>query len=624
MAQTTAALTAPAAPTSLSAAAAGWSQIDLSWTAPAADPNRAAATGYAIEWSADGNDPWTALAAITDAATTTYADTGLASETTRHYRVRATSSVGDGAWSTTASAVTAANRAPSFSYGHLRLNVKENTAPGTVVSDAPIPAASDPDNDTLTYTLDDGNYPEPSFTIDANRQLLVKAGASFDYEEGRPFYVLTLTATDPGGLSASARVFFYIVDVSEPPPAPTNLSATASSGSQIDLSWTAPAAVQEQVAATGYAIEWSADGNDPWTALAAITDAATTTYSDTGLASETTRHYRVRATSDAGDGAWSTTASATTAANRAPAFPSDTRSLSVSENAAAGTVVGTVTATDPDAGDTLSYALTGSNAFTIDNAGQITVATGATLDYETTPAYAVTVTAKDSGGLTDTITVNISLTDVALSYRQVRTWTGRNLDNTADVTLTTYGDWSANANPPNAPDITSETTTETRDTDTKVRKTITWTDGTNKAYQRSDWYFPTRTETYYETETYSVTERRRWTSWNASHRAVHRSDGTPVLGSPLIHYAISNTYSDWTTAASPSTPPHPTEVAGYGYLPSYTDMNIYATGSGLETRQVQRTRQVERTRTVTVTPVYTPRGGPNENLPARTESEERP
>ena len=37
------------------------------------------------------------------------------------------------------------------------------------------------------------------------------------------------------------------------------------------------------------------------------------------------------------------------------------QSFSMNENAAKGTVVGTVVATDPDAGDTLTYAITGGN-----------------------------------------------------------------------------------------------------------------------------------------------------------------------------------------------------------------------------------------------------------------------
>ena len=129
---------------------------------------------------------------------------------------------------------------------------------------------------------------------------------------------------------------------------------------------------------------------------------------------DTNNAYQVTVT--ASDGTLSDSIAITisvTNVNEAPAFSSDTLSLTVSENAAAGTVVGTLTVTDPDAGDSLSYTFTSSDTFTVDGSGQIKVADGASLDYETKSAYAVTVTASDLGGLTDTVTVNITVTDVA-------------------------------------------------------------------------------------------------------------------------------------------------------------------------------------------------------------------
>ncbi|MCS6303151.1 MAG: cadherin domain-containing protein, partial [Nitrospira sp.] len=87
----------------------------------------------------------------------------------------------------------------------------------------------------------------------------------------------------------------------------------------------------------------------------------------------------------------------------------------VAENAANGTVVGTVTVTDPDAGDTKTYSLTDSagGRFAIDGStGQITVADGSLLDYENTPSHDVTVRVTDSGGLTYDETFAINLTNV--------------------------------------------------------------------------------------------------------------------------------------------------------------------------------------------------------------------
>ena len=91
--------------------------------------------------------------------------------------------------------------------------------------------------------------------------------------------------------------------------------------------------------------------------------------------------------------------SAVISLNQAPEFADDSAERSVDENSEVGTSVGDpVTATDANAGDTLTYALSGDDAahFAIDDMGQITVAEGAMLDYEAEQnTYAVTVTATD-------------------------------------------------------------------------------------------------------------------------------------------------------------------------------------------------------------------------------------
>ena len=85
------------------------------------------------------------------------------------------------------------------------------------------------------------------------------------------------------------------------PSTPTGLSATAVSTSQIDLSWTAST---DNVAVTGYRI---------YRDSVFITTSAGTTYSDTGLSSNTTYSYTVSATDAASnESSQSSSASATT------------------------------------------------------------------------------------------------------------------------------------------------------------------------------------------------------------------------------------------------------------------------------------------------------------------------
>src|SRR5918994_1637392 len=97
--------------------------------------------------------------------------------------------------------------------------------------------------------------------------------------------------------------------------------------------------------------------------------------------------------------------------NQAPSIV-ELSASSVYENAAAGTVVGTVAATDPDAGDTLTYALLddAGGRFAIDpTTGAIMVADGSMLDYETADQHSVIVQVTDAGGLSDTETFSIAV-----------------------------------------------------------------------------------------------------------------------------------------------------------------------------------------------------------------------
>src|SRR5262249_41071081 len=101
------------------------------------------------------------------------------------------------------------------------------------------------------------------------------------------------------------------------------------------------------------------------------------------------------------------------------------QSLSVAENSNGGTVVGTVVASDPDVGQTLTYAITGGNevvvggntvnAFTIDHdTGVIKVSSAAAMDFETNPSFSLTVTVTDSGSppLSKSALVTVNLDDV--------------------------------------------------------------------------------------------------------------------------------------------------------------------------------------------------------------------
>ena len=96
--------------------------------------------------------------------------------------------------------------------------------------------------------------------------------------------------------------------IAGPATAPSGLTATAASSSEIDLSWTDNANDQ-----TGFQID-QATSPDFTQGLTTVTlGADATADAATGLSSDTTYYYRVRATNSYGDSANTSTASATTA-----------------------------------------------------------------------------------------------------------------------------------------------------------------------------------------------------------------------------------------------------------------------------------------------------------------------
>lgn len=133
--------------------------------------------------------------------------------------------------------------------------------------------------------------------------------------------------------SAAYVAGFRASAATTPPAAPTNLSALAASASAIDLVWNDNATDE-----TSYQVERSANGST-WAIIASL-GANATSFSDNGLAAETTYHYRTSALNSAGGSPDSNTAMETTHA--LPAMATD---YSAYDSPDKGTVAGTHTLT---------------------------------------------------------------------------------------------------------------------------------------------------------------------------------------------------------------------------------------------------------------------------------------
>ncbi len=127
-------------------------------------------------------------------------------------------------------------------------------------------------------------------------------------------YALTARATDngvPAAASTSVVVNVSVGAAPSPPAAPSGLSASAVSSSQVNLSW-----VDNATNETGFELQRAPDAAGvPGTwALIASPPANATTVSSTGLSASTTFWFRVRAVNGGGASAYTPAVSATTLA----------------------------------------------------------------------------------------------------------------------------------------------------------------------------------------------------------------------------------------------------------------------------------------------------------------------
>ena len=322
--------------------------------------------------------------------------------------------------------VTDVNEPPAI--GATAFTIDENSPAGADVGSV---LATDPDaTGTIAYAITaetptGGAYTAQvgpfNFAIgEVSGQITVAPGADLNFESVSQ-WDLTVRATDSGGLGTDASVTIDIVDLNERPSAE-------------DAAFTIPAFALPNtqvgaVAATdpdaGDTLAFRIDSGDPNSvfdidgASGLITVAAPLTPVEDSVQLLTV------AVTDRG-GLEDTAAVAITVVgdiNEPPVFAN--AAFSISETAPEGAVVGSVTGDDPDAADSLSYAITaeaqaGSAAvaqagpvnFAIgDVSGQITVAQGANLDFETAASWDLNVRATDTGGLSADATVTIEITD---------------------------------------------------------------------------------------------------------------------------------------------------------------------------------------------------------------------
>jgi fibronectin type 3 domain-containing protein len=264
-------------------------------------------------------------------------------------------------------------------------------------------------------------------------QIATPTGTSFNNMSLTPStsYSYRVRATDAAGnLSGFSNTASATTQAdTTPPTAPTNLTATAASSAQINLSWTAST---DNVGVTGYRVErCQGAGCSNFTQIAAP---AGTSFNDTGLTASTSYSYRVRATDAAGNlSGYSNTATATT--------PSSTIIVSISPKRGGLTTSQTQSFTATVQFDPSSQGVTW-NA----TGGTFTNQTATTTLYKppATPG-SFTITATSVADNTKSATATFGVTDLTgvFTYHNDTARTGQNLQEyaltTATVNSSTFG-----------------------------------------------------------------------------------------------------------------------------------------------------------------------------------------
>jgi len=304
------------------------------------------------------------------------------------------------------------------------INAGENQTAVTTVTwtDQDIPA------DSITYALsgDDAAL----FSIDASGVLTFAAAPDFETPtdfDADGVYDVTVTVDDNAGATDTQDISVTVTDANDVPTASDNTVTTAEDTavaftvadfgfSDVDAG---DSLAQIQVISLETAGSLQLSGAD--VTLGQVISAADITAgnltftpaADANGVGYDSFDFRVHDGTDYSAASYTMTVDVTPV-NDAPVASDATFALD--ENSANGTVVGTVVASDPDAGDTLSYAITAGDpggAFAIDVAtGEVAVADASRLDFEATPVFNLTVEVTDSGGFTDTAATALNLTDV--------------------------------------------------------------------------------------------------------------------------------------------------------------------------------------------------------------------
>ncbi|MDR1786901.1 MAG: fibronectin type III domain-containing protein [Treponema sp.] len=272
------ALTIPAAPTGVTAAALSTTSIQVSWT------EATGASGYDVYYHTADNS---SAATKVSGATSPHTQSGLASGTRYYVWVKAKNSSGESAFSAGANAVTQLP-APTG------VNATAATASSITLSWDSVTNATSYDLYYSSTTTAPSSAGKTSVASTSDTLTGLSAGTTYY------IWVKAKNAVATSGLSAyTSRITV--------PAAPTGVQAAAQSSSSIQVSWSAV------TGAASYTVYRSDSAGGTYSAIASGISAVS--YTDSGLPVETTRYYKVSASNASGTSGLSAVVSVKTLPN---------------------------------------------------------------------------------------------------------------------------------------------------------------------------------------------------------------------------------------------------------------------------------------------------------------------
>ncbi len=489
----------------------GTTRVGRTLSAELADPD-GDVTSVVWVWSraSSMSGPFSAISGQSNSSyTLTTSDEDMYVRATATYSDRR----GDAKTANTTKGPITANSPAEFADTSVSRTVAENTASGDVGEAV---AASDADNDTLTYSVaqaasggaDDLAAFNEDFELNATSgQISIKSGASIDFED-RESYIVVIAVTDSKNsgdavdpaIDDTATLTINVSDAEE--PGTVTVSGTTRVGRTLSAGVADPdGGVTSVVWVWSRALSMSG----PFSAISGQSNSSYTL-----ISSDEDMYVRASATySDRrGPAKTANTTTGPITANSPPEFDEASVSRTVAENTAAGDVGEAVAASDAD-GDTLTYSVAQAASGGADDlvafnedfelnptSGQISINSGASIDFEDRESYIVVIAvtdSKDSGdavdpAIDDTVTLTINVSDaeepgtvtVSGTTRVGRTLSAELADPDGDVTSVVWvwsrassmsGPFSAISGQSN-----SSYTLTTSDEDMYVRASATYSD----------------------------------------------------------------------------------------------------------------------------------------------------